>query len=46
MRRTLAGIVQVYEDIDYEIVAASIDRARRDSGRFLDVYVSRIDEEE
>lgn len=38
-------LVHAYEEIDYEIVAASIDRALDDLSRFLDVYATRLDDE-
>lgn len=37
-------LVHVYDTIDYEIVAASIDRALEDFGSFLDHYRSRLEE--
>lgn len=37
-------LVHLYNEIDYEIVAASIGRALRDFGRFLDVYAARLEE--
>lgn len=39
-------LVHAYEDIDYEMVAASIDRALEDLGRFLEIYSARLDEED
>ena len=36
-------LVHVYEQIDYEIVAASIDRAIEDASRFIGVYQARLD---
>lgn len=36
-------LVHMYEDIDYEIVAASVHRAFDDFGRFLDLYRQRLD---
>jgi uncharacterized protein YutE (UPF0331/DUF86 family) len=38
-------LVHAYEEIDYEIVAASIDRALDDLTRFVDVYATRLDDE-
>lgn len=38
-------LVHLYEDIDYEIVAASIGRALRDFSRFLDVYAERVNQD-
>lgn len=35
-------LVHLYEDIDYEIVAASIGRALEDFARFLDIYARRV----
>jgi uncharacterized protein YutE (UPF0331/DUF86 family) len=37
-------LVHLYEEIDYEIVAASVTRAVEDFSRFLEVYSSRLDE--
>jgi uncharacterized protein YutE (UPF0331/DUF86 family) len=37
-------LVHAYEEIDYEIVAASIGRAVEDLGRFLEIYSERLDE--
>ena len=34
-------LVHLYEDIDYEIVAASVDRASEDFGAFLKVFRDR-----
>lgn len=39
-------LVHLYEDIDYEIVAASIGRAIRDGSRLLDVYQARLDSDD
>lgn len=36
-------LVHMYDDIDYEIVAASVSRALDDFGRFLDLYRERLD---
>lgn len=38
-------LVHLYEEIDYEIVASSVERALRDFGRFLEVYAARLEEE-
>lgn len=38
-------LVHVYEQIDYEIVAASIDRAIEDAFRLIEVYQARLDSE-
>jgi uncharacterized protein YutE (UPF0331/DUF86 family) len=39
-------LVHLYEKIDYDIVAASIDRALTDFSEFLDVYSARLGEPE
>lgn len=36
-------LVHMYDDIDYEIVAASVNRALDDFGRFLDLHRKRLD---
>lgn len=38
-------LVHAYEEIDYEIVAASIGRALDDLSRFLEIYAERLDDE-
>lgn len=38
-------LVHLYEDIDYGIVAASIDRAMADFTRLLELYSARLEEE-
>ncbi len=38
-------LVHLYEDIDYEIVAASVDRALEVFGRLLAFYADRLDAE-
>ena len=38
-------LVHIYEQIDYEIVAASIERAIVDAARLIEVYQSRLDSE-
>ncbi len=38
-------LVHLYEDIDYEIVARSIDRALQDFGEFMEVFRQRLDKE-
>jgi uncharacterized protein YutE (UPF0331/DUF86 family) len=37
-------LVHLYERIDYEIVAASIDRSLRDFGRVVDLYRERLED--
>lgn len=37
-------LVHAYEEIDYEIVASSISRALDDVGRFVEVFIARLDE--
>lgn len=37
-------LVHLYDEIDYEIVAASVDEALRDFGAFLEVYRDRLAE--
>ncbi len=37
-------LVHVYEDIDYEIVAASVDRALREFALLAEVYAARLAE--
>jgi uncharacterized protein YutE (UPF0331/DUF86 family) len=39
-------LVHMYEEIDYEIVATSVERALRDFGRFLELYARRLDDPE
>lgn len=39
-------LVHLYEEIDYEIVAGSLDGAFRDFTRFLEVYSARLEAEE
>lgn len=38
-------LVHLYEEIDYEIVAASVEEALRDFAVFADLYAGRLDEE-
>lgn len=37
-------LVHLYDDIDYEIVASSVDRALEDLGAFLELYRTRLSE--
>jgi len=37
-------LVHLYEEIDYAIVAASVDRALDDFERFAEVYATRLDD--
>jgi uncharacterized protein YutE (UPF0331/DUF86 family) len=39
-------LVHAYEEIDYELVAMSVSRALDDVGRFAEVLVARLEEEE
>lgn len=39
-------LVHLYEDIDYEVVAASIGPAIRDFTRFLEIYSERVDRDD
>lgn len=39
-------LVHLYDEIDYEIVAASVDHALRDFGAFLDLYREKLGERE
>lgn len=38
-------LVHLYEEIDYEIVAGSIEEVLRDFGLFLELYAARLDED-
>lgn len=37
-------LVHAYEEIDYEIVASTVSRALDDIGRFIEIFVTRLQE--
>jgi uncharacterized protein YutE (UPF0331/DUF86 family) len=39
-------LVHAYEEIDYELVAASVPRALDDLTRFLEIFSARLDEDD